>query len=109
MTQICAFPGCGKKLRPDGISGVCRTHNHRRPYCRCSQCTGVPKPKYRAITREEADRLNEKTVEKVRKAPRVPGEGDSIAALCEPLSASVQPRRMSWANEPLGLRGGVRK
>lgn len=36
--NICAVPGCGRKLSIQSTTGVCRNHNHNRGYCHCSVC-----------------------------------------------------------------------
>lgn len=36
--DVCAYPGCTNELHIKNSSGVCRQHNHRRPYCQCVQC-----------------------------------------------------------------------
>lgn len=35
----CAVPGCENDIYAYSTTKVCRSHNHRRPYCQCIQCT----------------------------------------------------------------------
>jgi len=34
----CAVVGCKSQLAAGNSSGVCRMHNHRKPWCRCKTC-----------------------------------------------------------------------
>lgn len=40
--QLCALPGCGRRLSRENGSGVCRRHNHAVGYCRCATCVRGP-------------------------------------------------------------------
>lgn len=40
--RTCKVPGCSAKLCASNRTGVCRSHNHVKPYCNCIQCGGVP-------------------------------------------------------------------
>ena len=43
----CAAPDCGNFLSPGNSSGVCRSHNHVKPYCQCFQCKNPWRPQKR--------------------------------------------------------------
>lgn len=36
--NICAVPGCGRKLSIAATTGVCSMHRHSRGYCNCAKC-----------------------------------------------------------------------
>jgi hypothetical protein len=46
MTQLCAHPGCIRRLSAGNASGVCRDHMHG-PACACAGCRANPTPAQR--------------------------------------------------------------
>lgn len=44
FVRLCSVPGCVNTISADrskNRTGVCRDHNHTRPYCQCRQCEGL--------------------------------------------------------------------
>lgn len=69
----CKVPGCARTLYAHNRNGVCRDHNHRRPYCQCVQCDpGQAKPSYRPATPEEIRDRNNETRDRARRRPTLP-------------------------------------
>ena len=36
--KTCAVPYCNSVLGPTNLSGVCQTHRHKMPHCKCEAC-----------------------------------------------------------------------
>lgn len=56
MTQLCAHPGCIRRLSPGNASGVCRDHMHG-PACACAGCRAHPSPAQRRFAFAHAHAL----------------------------------------------------
>lgn len=45
----CPVPGCSMALSHENKIGVCRHHQHNRPYCQCANCLALPEKRLASI------------------------------------------------------------
>lgn len=54
-TMPCAVPGCGRAIRTNSATGVCRNHMHYVGVCACRQCAD---PEFAAAASERMRKLH---------------------------------------------------